>query len=495
MSRFNRTFGTLSWITALLLAISTFVPLTAHGAAASRVGSWYLFGTNMPWLNWATDFGGGPNGGGASGNIALLDSKLQSAHNAGMHVVRWWVFEGGSPQIQRDSNGTPTGLNPNVYTDIDAALNEAAKYDISYNLVLFGGTNDDAVTHQWWEDATKRQALVNVLIPLFKHYATNPRVHTWELVNEPEWQSRNGQTTVSGMLATGDALANAIHQNSPALVTVGNAQIQDMQTWAGHPLDYYSPHYYDNFGTGSNDPFLNAANSPDGKPVVIGEFPASTGLTPDALTRWNSLYSNGYAGAWNWSLSPEFTGDHIGTDITAASTFASGKTDLGPRLTGTTATATPTSTSVPATATPTSTSLPATTTATAVPPTPAPAITATATATAVPQTTATWTLAATLSTGSVRRGRTITVTANVTASQSTSALVDVEIYDPSFNKVDQVWWDNQSFSAGVTRSFSTSWKVPSGSPTGTYTVMVGTFGPGWNGADAFNNHAATFTVR
>ena len=102
-----------------------------------------------------------------------------------------------------------------------------------YNLVLFGGTNDDATTHQWWENAAKRQALVNVLTPLFQRYGSNPRVHTWEIANEPEWQSRNGLTTVAGMLATADALTNATHANTSALVTVGNAQIQDMQTWVG----------------------------------------------------------------------------------------------------------------------------------------------------------------------------------------------------------------------------------------------------------------------
>jgi hypothetical protein len=290
----------------------------------------------MPWLTWNTDFGGGASGGGVSGNIAQTDAKLQAAHNAGMHMIRWWVFEGGSWQIQRDASGTPTGLHPNVYTDLDAALNEAAKYDISYNLTLFSSTNDDTTTHQWWEDSAKRQALVNVLTPLFKRYATNPRVHTWEIVNEPEWQSRNGITSVGGMLATADALANAIHQASSALVTVGHAQVQDMLTWRGHPLDYYSPHYYDNFGTGSNDPFVTAASSvsPDGKPVVIGEFQASSGLTPSAQARWQALHSGGYAGGWNWSLSPEHTGDKIPTDLNAAAVFSAGKSDAGPQSVG-----------------------------------------------------------------------------------------------------------------------------------------------------------------
>ena len=503
MSRPKSPPGPRSWVVAtslaLILATGAYaapelLPVSAGITSASRVGSWFLFGGNMPWLNWSADFGGGSTNGGVSSNITEVDAKLQAAHNAGMHMIRWWVFEGGSWQIQRDASGTPTGLHPNVYTDLDAALNEAAKYDISYNLTLFSSTNDDATTHQWWEDSAKRQALVNVLTPLFKRYATNPRVHTWEIVNEPEWQSRNGITSVGGMLATADALANAIHQNSPALVTVGHAQVQDMATWRGHPLDYYSPHYYDNFGTGSNDPFVTAASSvsPDGKPVVIGEFQASSGLTPSAQARWQALYSGGYAGGWNWSLSPEHTSDKIPTDLNAAAAFSSGKNDLGPQQSSqpATSTATPTLTSVPATSTLTPTSVPATSTRT---PTSVPA-TATPTPTAQPGGQTTWSMRASVSSSQVARGTSIQVRDQVTATQNATALVDIEIYDQGWHKVYQRFWDNQSFSAGRTRQFSTTWSVPLTAAPGTYTVMVGVFGPGWNSVYSFNKGAATFVV-
>ncbi|MBV9170356.1 MAG: hypothetical protein JOZ81_09765 [Chloroflexi bacterium] len=462
---------------ALILAL--LLPQTAAGQT-SRINGVFLFGANMPWLNWGADFGGGPNGGGVSGDIAQVDTKLSAAHTAGMKMVRWWVFEGGSPQIQRDGSGTPTGINPTVYTDIDAALTEAAKYDIYYNLVLFGGTNDDSTTHQWWEDATKRQALVNVLTPLFQHYAGNPRVHTWEVVNEPEWQSRNGITSVSGMLATGDAIANAVHANSRALVTVGNAQVQDVATWQGHPLDYYSPHYYDNFGTGSNDPFVTAASSPDGKPVVIGESQESAGLTPSAQTRWQDLYNLGYAGGWPWSLSPEHTSDQIAIDLSAAAAFAQGKPDLGPQSATVSPTSTPTQ---QATATPTV--LPTST------PTPAPS---TPTPTPVAGGQATWTSHASVSAATVARGKADSVTAHVTVNQSASALVDVEIYDPAGNKVAQRYWDNHAFSPNTSRTYRFTWTVPTTAATGTYTVMVGVFAPGWGVVYSWNNDVATFTV-
>lgn len=315
---------------ALVAFVLTSFPAVGMTTTTTRghVNGWWLYGANMPWLNWNSDFGGGS--GGVHNNLATLDVKLAAAKAAGMHEIRWWVFEGGSPQINRDSNGTPTSLRQAVYTDIDAALIEAGRYGISYNFVLFGSTNDNAVTHQWWENSQKRQALVSVLTPLFAHYASNLRVHTWEIVNEPDWQTRNHITTLAGATATVDLLADAVHANSKALVTVGEAQVQDMKTWVGHHLDYHSPHYYNSFGTGSNDPFVTASASPDGKPVVIGEFPAGPAATPSPLLRWQALYTKGYSGGWAWSLSPERTYDRIPIDMTAATAFSTGLSDLGP---------------------------------------------------------------------------------------------------------------------------------------------------------------------
>ena len=102
MSRLKLPFGVWTWATVTLLVLAGLLPVNITSAAtANRVGGWYLFGSNMPWLNWATDFGGGAGGGGVSGNLAEVDAKLKSAHDTGMHVLRWWVFEGGSWQIQR----------------------------------------------------------------------------------------------------------------------------------------------------------------------------------------------------------------------------------------------------------------------------------------------------------------------------------------------------------------------------------------------------------
>jgi hypothetical protein len=95
----------------------------------------------------------------------------------------------------------------------------------------------------------------------------------------------------------------------------------------------------------------------------------------------------------------------------------------------------------------------------------------------------------------VRRGKPITVSASVRADRPSSALIDLEVYNAAGLKIHQRYWDKQSFSAGVTRTFSSTLTIPANLPTGTYTVKVGVFGPGWNGLLKWNNAAATFTVR
>ncbi|MGE3077094.1 MAG: hypothetical protein AB7N24_20390 [Dehalococcoidia bacterium] len=177
---------------------------------------------------------------------------------------------------------------------------------------------------------------------------------------------------------------------------------------------------------------------------------------------------------------------------------------------GSSNTPTPTRTAVPPTATPTRTNTPvATPTRTNTPvatptrkntPVATPTRTntptqPTATPTSPPSNTATWTASGSTSKSRVNRGSSVRITASVRASAATQALVDVEVYNSSGQKVHQQFWDNQSFSANSTRSFSTTWQVPSNLQPGTYTVKIGIFAPGWNGMFLWNNNARTFTVR
>ena len=94
----------------------------------------------------------------------------------------------------------------------------------------------------------------------------------------------------------------------------------------------------------------------------------------------------------------------------------------------------------------------------------------------------------------VGRGTTVTISIPVTASTTRTALVDVEVYDGAGRKAYQTYWDAQSFTAGVARTFRATWAVPASQATGSYRVDVGIFRPGWGELYHWNRAATTLTV-
>ncbi|MEO7910937.1 MAG: hypothetical protein ABIV47_14940 [Roseiflexaceae bacterium] len=301
-------------------------------------GSWYMQGINVPWYNWGCDFGcnlKNDKTGGVSTNIPILSAGFAQVKDAGMHVVRWWVFPGDPAQITRDASGVPIEIDPAVYADFDAALQLAEQYDIYYNFVLFSAPTH--IPKAWQTDPLQRAKLVDALSPLFAHYANNPRIISWEPYNEPEndiWKWRIAQQPV---VDTGTAIAQSVHANAPGTyVTIGHFKAEGMKMWLDAGLDYYSPHWYDYMSSGDNciichDYSYYAAWGID-KPIVIGEYYTATSETPlySSIYRNNYWYAKNYAGAWSWSLFPGQSSDGMVTDFTAAKAFAAQHSDFGP---------------------------------------------------------------------------------------------------------------------------------------------------------------------
>ena len=193
---------------------------------------------------------------------------------------------------------------------------------------------------------------------------------------------------------------------------------------------------------------------------------------------------------FRWSPDDWYTGPYIAQDFAIWSTSASG----GAKSPTATATATPTkSATATASATQSSTATATTTAMATKTPSPSPTASPSPTSTSTPVAVGTWKTSA--SAGRARRGGSVAVTARVTSSIKATALVDVELYDPSGTRVGQVSWDRQAFSANLTRSFSTSFKLPANAKTGTWTVKVGVFNPGWAGMLSWTNSATTFVLK
>lgn len=484
MRRFHRAAGRLlAAVAILVLGSLTAAPiagpapvraaalpgagLAADGGTVRALGAgsripwqgqnWYLHGANVPWVNWARDFGGG-TGDGVSNpdNRALISSRFGEAKANGTNVIRWWVFEGDAWQIKRDGAGAPAAVDDAVYADFDAALAIAEQHDLYYVFVLFSAPVH--LPRSWLDDGGQRQQLADALGPLFARYKDNPRVMTWEVFNEPEfdvWEKRADETSVRETIR---AVAASVHANSNAYVTVGGAMLDGLGMLKGLGLDYYQAHWYDYMESGgwcalcTNYDEVRRRFDLDA-PLVIGEMYAGTNVE-NAHLRLDDFYTKGYAGAWVWAgIFPDRTADKLGVDWTAMRHFAGRYPDLGPRTTP----------ALPATAAPTTQKLQFTSFAQA----------------ATPR---------------VGPGGKMPIDVKVVATTSSTALVDIEIYSPSGEKVHQQAYDGQSFGPGQTKVYSTVWTVPAGAQAGEYVVKVGVFTPGWGRLHDWNDRAATFTV-
>jgi hypothetical protein len=85
----------------------------------------------------------------------------------------------------------------------------------------------------------------------------------------------------------------------------------------------------------------------------------------------------------------------------------------------------------------------------------------------------------------------IKASVKVASAPISGAIVDVEVYNSAGRKVFQKYYEGQDFTAGQSRSYSTSW-----TPTaaGTYAVKVGVFKAAWAQQYHWNNAAGKVVV-
>ncbi|HEX6211555.1 MAG TPA: hypothetical protein VF136_12305, partial [Methylomirabilota bacterium] len=254
----------------------------------------FVLGANLPWVRYGTDFGSNawhPDGGiGAHPDPARLLALLRALRAHGVRVVRWFALCDGRAGVRFDDDGTPRGLDPLVWRDLDAALGliDAAGLQLlpvlldylwcaparRVNGVTLGGRRS-SISHP-----RQRAALLDAVIdPLVSRYGGEPVIAGWDLLNEPEWVTFGAGTwrpldsvsqgTMRRFLR--DAAAR-VHAGAVQPVTVGSASARWLGLVRGLGLDFYQVHWYEPLERRAPLARPVRALGCD-RPVLLGEFP------------------------------------------------------------------------------------------------------------------------------------------------------------------------------------------------------------------------------
>lgn len=91
-------------------------------------------------------------------------------------------------------------------------------------------------------------------------------------------------------------------------------------------------------------------------------------------------------------------------------------------------------------------------------------------------------------------GSPVSLLPRITSNQDKTVLVDIEVIDPTGESVYQQVFDNTALSANVPVEFPLTWNIPATVHNGTYQVVMGVFGQGWDGMLEWLGPVGQFSV-
>lgn len=291
-----------------------------------------IAGINYPWTiydgraNYGCDFGRNKwdSHTGVTAHADDVRADFAAMAAAGMAVTRWFVFTDGRGGIRWTGDGGIAGVDAEFFQDMDAAIEIAASSGVRLCLVL--------IDYLWFHDPQRRLALLDrggasafldhVIDPLLDRYGTATAIHSFDLINEPDWVITELATdahravwplqrlrTFAGMMSA------RIRARSSALITLGGGRVAPVREWddQAYALDFLQVHSYPDVRYPHRDETVfgrTAASFGLRKPLLIGECPSHPRLHPAGhLSPAYSLedYLNlartgGYLGAWPWSF-------------------------------------------------------------------------------------------------------------------------------------------------------------------------------------------------
>ena len=287
-----------------------------------------ISGINYPWTlyqgkpNYGCDFGRNKwnSHAGVTAHPEDVRADFEAMAAAGFEVTRWFVFTDGRGGVKWNASGEIAGIADRFFDDMDAALEVSASTNVRLCLVL--------VDFAWIDDPVRRVAIESsafldrVLEPFLDRYGANSSIHSLDVINEPDWVTRElatnperGVWPIESLRAFVGGAAARIHARSSALVTVGGGQVRFAREWddAAYGLDFVQVHSYPDVRYQDRDVSLFGMTAADfglSKPLLIGECPPDPRAHPEghlspAYTLddyLNLARDGGYLGAWPWSF-------------------------------------------------------------------------------------------------------------------------------------------------------------------------------------------------
>ncbi len=298
-----------------------------------RGDSIYIHGINIPWRDFAKDFG-------ENYNTAYFENVLNQCASNGVNTVRVWVHADGRSSPEFNANDQVVGLSPTFFSDLDHFLDYAEQKNILVILCLWSFDMLKDYTNVAGVYAGMHHTLINdslatlsyihqVLEPLAIRYSDQCNLLAIDVINEPEWGITENTFNINTVDSTVSKKhmqrfvamqTKAIHDHSDLLVTVGSASLGWMSTqsnaqgnwWSdsamlnviNHPnacLDFYQIHYWSWMGLFGFDPYIYDFDFWGlDKPTFIGETPANSSLYPPLATL-NAAKENNWSGVLFWS--------------------------------------------------------------------------------------------------------------------------------------------------------------------------------------------------
>jgi len=289
-------------------------------------------GINYPWTvfdgraNYGCDFGGNQwaSHTGVTANVAAVQADFAALSAAHIEVARWFVFTDGRGGIQWNDRGEINGLERLVFDDMDAAIEIAASHGMRLCLVL--------LDYLWFDHPLRRVGLLDdhgasafadrVLDPFLDRFGGSPIIHSFDLINEPDWIVTELATDPGRAIWPLDRLrefaavmARRIRRRAQAMITIGGGRVSGVSQWNEpiYDLDFIQVHSYPDVRDRFRDATVFGRAAADfgvAKPILIGEFPSNPRVhppdhLPPAYTMRDYLAlarDGGYLGAWPWSF-------------------------------------------------------------------------------------------------------------------------------------------------------------------------------------------------